>query len=126
MLKLHRERVLLVEQPDAGDMLKMALEDGGLQVHVAHDGDNALTLALAHAPAVVIADIDLPGVNGWELARRLRKVYGAAIRLVALTSLAHPDDRARSAAAGFNVHLVKPLPPGQARDTVRSLLATPA
>ena len=85
MLKLHRERVLVVEQRDGQAMLKMALEHGGLTVHVADDAERALTLALAHAPAVVVADIDLPGMNGLELARRLRKVYGAAIRLVALT-----------------------------------------
>ena len=124
MLKLHRERVLLVEQPDGRNLLKTALQHGGLKVHVAHDCESALTLALAHAPAVVIADIDLPGVNGWELARRLRKVYGAALRLVALTNLPNPEDRARSEAAGFNVHLVKPLQPGQVHDTIRNLLAT--
>jgi CheY-like chemotaxis protein len=77
-------------------MLKMALEHGGLKVHLADDGGRAMTLA----PVVVIADIDLPGMNGWELARRLRKVYGSAIRLLALTSLGNPEDRARSAAAG--------------------------
>ena len=123
MLKLHREPVLLVEQPDGRHLLKTALEHGGWNVHVATDGDSALTLALAHAPAVVIADIDLPAMNGWELARRLRNVYGPAIGLVALTSLANPEDRARSAAAGFNVHLVKPLQPGQILDTLRDLLA---
>jgi CheY-like chemotaxis protein len=123
MLKLHRERVLLVEQPDGRDMLAMALEHGGLKVHLANDGDSALTLALAHAPAVVVADIDLPRMDGWDLARRLRKVYGAAIRLVALTSLDNPDDRARSMAAGFNAYLVKPIHPAQVQDTIRRLLA---
>ena len=123
MLKLHRERVLVVEQRDGQAMLKMALEHGGLKVHLADDAERALTLALAHAPAVVVADIDLPGMNGLELARRLRKVYGAAIRLVALTCLDNPEDRARSAAAGFNVHLVKPVDPGQVHETIRGLFA---
>ena len=67
MLKLHRESVLLVEQPGERDMLTMALEHGGLKVHLANDGERALTLALAHAPAVVVADIDLPRTDGWDL-----------------------------------------------------------
>jgi CheY-like chemotaxis protein len=123
MLKLHRERVLLVEQADGRDMLTTALEQGGLKVHLANDGESALTLALAHAPAVIIADIDLPQMDGWDLARRLRKVYGPAIRLVAMTSLDNPDDRARSMEAGFNAYLVKPILPAQVQDTIRRLLA---
>ena len=123
MPELHVERVLLVEAPDGRDMLKLALEDVGFEVDVADDGERALAIAATRAPAVVIVDILLPGMDGWEVARRLRDVYGAAIRLVALTSLGDPEDRARSAAAGFDVHLVKPVQPGQVHDTIRQLLA---
>lgn len=123
MSELYAERVLLVEQPDGRDMLKVALEHVGFEVDLANDGESALTIAAARAPAVVIVDIVLPGMDGWELAQRLRDVYGAAIRLVALTSLGDPEDRAQSAAAGFDVHLVKPVQPGKLRDTIRHLLA---
>jgi CheY-like chemotaxis protein len=123
MPELHVERVLLVEQPDGRDMLKMSLEHVGFEVDLANDGESALTIAAARAPAVVIVDIVLPGMDGWELAQRLRDVYGAAIRLVALTSLGDPEDRAQSAAAGFDVHLVKPVQPGEVHDTIRHLLA---
>ena len=123
MPELHAERVLLVEQPDGRDMLKVALEHVGFEVDFANDGESALTIAAARAPAVIIVDIVLPGMDGWELAQRLRDVYGAAIRLVALTSLGDPEDRAKSAAAGFDVHLVKPVQPGKVRDTIRHLLA---
>ncbi len=123
MPELHAERVLLVEQPDGRDMLKLALEHVGFDVDLANDGESALTIVAARAPAVVIVDILLPGMDGWELAQRLRDVYGAAIRLVALTSLGDPEDRAQSAAAGFDVHLVKPVQPGKVRDTIRHLLA---
>ena len=123
MSELYAERVLLVEQPDGRDMLKVALEHVGFEVDLANDGESALTIAAARAPAVVIVDILLPGMDGWELAQRLRDVYGAAIRLVALTSLGDPEDRAQSAAAGFDVHLVKPVQPGEVHDTIRHLLA---
>ena len=82
-----------------------------------------MTSAAARVPAVVITDIVLPGMDGWELAERLRDVYGAGIRLIALTCLGDPEDRAHSAAAGFDVHMVKPVRPGKVHDTIRSLLA---
>lgn len=123
MTDLDVGRVLLVEQPDGRDMLKWALEESGFEVDLASDGESALSIAAARAPAVVIADIVLPGMDGWELAHRLRRAYGATMRLVALTTLGDPEDRAHSAMAGFNVHLVKPLRPGKVRDTIRNLLA---
>jgi DNA-binding response OmpR family regulator len=123
MPDLHVGRVLLVEQPDGRDMLKWALEEDGFEVDLAHDGDTALSIAAVRAPAVVIADIILPGMDGWELAHRLRVNYGAAMRLVALTTLGEPEDRAHSAAAGFNVHLVKPVRPWKVHDTILNLLA---
>ena len=122
MPELHVGRVLLVEQPNGRDMLKWALEESGFEVDLANDGDSALSIAAARAPAVVIADIILPGMDGWELAQRLRCIYGGAMRLVALTTLGDPEDRAHSAAAGFNVHLVKPMRPGKVHDTILNLL----
>jgi DNA-binding response OmpR family regulator len=83
--------------------------DAGLKIHLADDEERAMTLALAFAPAVVICDIDLPGANGSNLACRLRRVYGAAIWLVAQTHLGNPEERARSASAGFDKHLLKPI-----------------
>jgi len=123
MPELHVGRVLLVEQPNGRDMLKWALEESGFEVDLANDGESALSIAAARAPAVVIADIILPGMDGWELAQRLRCIYGAAMRLVALTTLGEPEDRAHSATAGFNVHLVKPMRPGKVHDTILNLLA---
>ena len=123
MLDIQAGGVLLVEPLDGRDLLKWALEENGFEVDVASDGESALAMAETRAPAVVVADIILPGMDGWELACRLRRAHGAAMRLVALTSLADPEDRARSAAAGFNVHLVKPIRPGKVKDAIRHLLA---
>lgn len=123
MSEPHGERVLLVGQPDGRDMLKMALEHVGFEVDLASDGESALAIAAERPPALVISDIILPGMDGWDLAHRLRRRHGAAMRLVALTSLDDPEHRANSATAGFNVHLVKPVKPEKVRDTIRYLLA---
>lgn len=122
MSELHVGRVLLVEQPDGRDILKLVLEHAGFAVDLANDGESGLRLAAARAPAVVVVDVVLPRMDGWELAQRLRKMYGAAIRLIALTNLGEAEDRAQRVPACFDVHLVKPAQPGTVRDTIWHLL----
>jgi CheY-like chemotaxis protein len=122
MPELHPDRILLVEMPDGRDMLKRALEHVGFEVDIADTGEEGLVIAAARTPAVVISDIDLPIMNGWQLAEALRARYGRRMRLVALTSRDERADRQRSEAAGFDVHLVKPTPPGLVHDTIRQLL----
>jgi DNA-binding response OmpR family regulator len=123
MRDVNVERVLLVEQPNGRDMLKLGLESAGFETDVADDAETALSTATAHAPAVVIIEINLPTMDGWELARRLRTLFGSRIRLIALTSRGSPEDYARSIAAGFDVHLVKPVPQSTVEQTIRALLA---
>jgi DNA-binding response OmpR family regulator len=123
MRDVNVERVLLVEQPNGRDMLKLGLEAAGFETDVADDAETALRTATAHAPAVVIIEINLPRMDGWELARRLRQVFGSRIRLIALTSRGDPEDYAQSTAAGFDVHLVKPVPQSTVEQTIRALLA---
>jgi CheY-like chemotaxis protein len=122
MPELHCERVLLVERPNGRDMLKRALEHVGFDVDVADTGEQALLIVAARRPAVVISDIDLPIMNGWQLAEALRARFGRRIRLVALTSRDERADRQRSEAAGFDVHLVKPAAPELVHSTIRDLL----
>jgi CheY-like chemotaxis protein len=101
--------ILVVEDhEDSRLVLKLWLEIVGYSVETAPDGPSALAVAEARPPAVAIIDISLPGLTGWDVARRLRATYGRRIGLIALTSLETPADRARSAQAGFDVHLVKP------------------
>jgi CheY-like chemotaxis protein len=101
--------ILVVEDhEDSRLILKLWLEIVGHEVETAPDGPSALAVAQAHPPAVAIIDISLPGLTGWDVARHLREAYGRQIGLIALTSLQTPADRARSAQAGFDVHLVKP------------------
>jgi DNA-binding response OmpR family regulator len=104
-------------------MLKLALEHAGFEVDIADDAERALEMTEARRPAVIIADIILPRMNGWELAKRLRRRYGVELRLVALTSLGEPEDLARSAEAGFDQHLVKPVQPTILQAAIRQLLA---
>ncbi|MDB5874911.1 MAG: hybrid sensor histidine kinase/response regulator [Ramlibacter sp.] len=103
-------RVLVVDDnADAGDTLADMLRFMGAQARVARDGPEAITLAQSFAPDLILLDIGLPGMDGYEAARRLRELPGLQMRLVALTGYGSAQDRARSKAAGFDAHLVKPV-----------------
>ena len=120
---LHRpRRVLVVEDnPDGAQTLREALALLGHEVAVAHDGPAALVVARSFGPDVVLCDIGLPGMDGYEVARRLR-VEGIAPQamLIAVTGYALPEDRRRALAAGFTHHLAKPPP----LDALEKLLGT--
>jgi two-component system CheB/CheR fusion protein len=82
----------------------------GHEVRLAHDGPEALRVAEAFEPEVVLLDIGLPGMDGYEVARRLRATApGAGALLIALTGWGQQEDHRRSQAAGFDHHLVKPV-----------------
>ena len=104
--------VLVVEDnADARDTLRRLLELGGHRVCVAGDGEAALELLRSERAEVALIDIGLPGMDGYELARRIRSEIDREHKLVlaAVTGYGLPEDRRRSAAAGFDAHLIKPL-----------------
>jgi two-component system, chemotaxis family, CheB/CheR fusion protein len=104
-----RQRVLVIEDNvDAAEMLREGLEMSDHDVAVAHDGDEGLAKALAFEPEIVICDIGLPGLNGYEVARRIRAGGSCSPTLIALTGYALPDDREKALEAGFHHHLAKP------------------
>ncbi len=105
--------VLVVDDNrDAADSLADLLRLAGHEVCVAYDGPAALDLARVRPPDVVLMDIGMPGMDGLEVARRLRQELGLMqTLLVALTGCAGDSDRLRSQEAGFNAHLVKPAQP---------------
>jgi PAS domain S-box-containing protein len=107
----HPSRVLLVEDnPDAAESLMMILELLGHHVRVVHDGRAALEAARANLPDIMLIDIGLPGMNGYELAQAIRREATLArIILVALTGYGRPEDKAQALSAGFDYHLVKPV-----------------
>jgi PAS domain S-box-containing protein len=102
-------RVLVVEDnEDAREMLRNLLHILGHEVHEACDGASGIEEARRVRPDAALIDIGLPGIDGYEVARRIRaEVPGA--RLVAVTGYGQPEDRERALAAGFDVHLVKPV-----------------
>jgi PAS domain S-box-containing protein len=107
-----RRRVLIVEDnDDAREMLRHLLEQTGHEVHEAADGLVGLDRALALRPDVVVIDIGLPGLDGYEVARRVRAAGHADVLLVAVTGYGQSGDRQRSGEAGFDAHLTKPLDP---------------
>jgi signal transduction histidine kinase/CheY-like chemotaxis protein len=120
---LPRRRVLVVDDNiDAAQTLAMLLKLQGQEIQVAYDGLSALQVAESFHPEVVLLDIGLPRMDGYEVARRLREQVGAdRVLLAALTGYGQDEDRRRSTAAGFNVHLVKPVSP----EALCLLLATP-
>jgi two-component system CheB/CheR fusion protein len=116
--------ILVVEDhEDSRLVLKLWLEIVGHEVQTAPDGPTALAVAETRPPAVAIIDISLPGLTGWDVARRLRETYGQRIGLIALTSLQTPADRVRSAQAGFDLHLVKPATGRDLSRAIQSLSA---
>lgn len=106
-----KSRILIVDDNrDAADSMGMLLELLGNEVYVAYDGEQAMCAAAVHRPDVVFLDIGLPRMNGYEVARSIRKQpWGSEIKLVALTGWGQQEDRQRAQEAGFDRHLVKPL-----------------
>jgi CheY-like chemotaxis protein len=97
----------------------MLLEEMGHSVLVVNDGADALRVATQMRPDIVLLDIGLPGIDGYELARRLREAPETqAAQLVAVTGYGQQKDRERSLAAGFDMHLVKPVDPLQLREVL--------
>jgi signal transduction histidine kinase/DNA-binding response OmpR family regulator len=103
-------RILVVEDNmDVADSTALLLQQIGSQVRIAHDGLAALAAAQAFEPEIVLLDIGLPGMDGYEVARRLRQQSGPKkLTLVALSGYGQEEDRRQSAQAGFDLHLVKP------------------
>jgi CheY-like chemotaxis protein/signal transduction histidine kinase len=112
-------RVLVVEDSsDARESLRLVLQLWGHKVETAEDGVRALQVARAGSPEVALVDIGLPGLDGCEVARQLRAVFGQNILLVAVTGYGEPHDRSRALEAGFDAYLVKPVAPHLLRETL--------
>ena len=106
-------RVLVVDDNvDAADILSEFLKLAGYQTRVAYDGRSAVEMAEMLEPAVVLLDLGLPHLNGFEVARRLRSLpWGGSACLIALTGWGQEEDLRRSREAGFDEHLTKPVDP---------------
>jgi CheY-like chemotaxis protein/two-component sensor histidine kinase len=106
-------RILVVDDnEDSAESLTILLSLAGHKTHTAHDGLEAFEAAETFKPDVILLDIGLPKLNGYEVAHKIReKPWGQAMVLVALTGWGQDEDRRRSREAGFNHHLTKPVDP---------------
>jgi len=117
-------RILVVDDSrDGADMLSMLLRDDGHDLQVAYDGESALTVAEVFRPEVVLLDIGLPMMNGYEVCRHMRaRTWAKGLVVIALTGWGAEEDRRRGQHAGIDHYMVKPVAPA----ALRQILATPA
>jgi CheY-like chemotaxis protein len=107
----RRARILIADDNrDAADSLGMLLELAGHDIKVVHSGNAVLASGGTYKPDVVILDIGMPGMSGYDVARSARREpWGRSAYLIALTGWGQATDKERAAAAGFDRHLVKPV-----------------
>jgi PAS domain S-box-containing protein len=102
--------VIVDDQPDLADSITLLIEAFGHEATAAYSGDDALSLVTTQKPDVMIVDIGMPQMTGYDLARRIRNDPALAnVRLIALTGYGREEDRARVLEAGFDLHLTKPV-----------------
>jgi signal transduction histidine kinase/DNA-binding response OmpR family regulator len=113
-------RILVVDDNfDAAESIAMFLMISGNEVKTVPDGPQALACAPVYVPEVVVLDIGLPGMDGYEVAARLRELpQTASALLIALTGYGQENDKNRAKAAGFDAHLIKPTDPGALVDLI--------
>lgn len=116
--------VLVAEDNDANfELVEFLLSELGVEVLRATNGEEALAMAAARAPGLLLLDIQLPRLDGLQLARRLRaESFGRALPIVAVSALAMGGDRERALSAGCDAYLSKPISPGELQDLVREFL----
>jgi CheY-like chemotaxis protein len=123
-VSLATTRVLLVEdEPDAAEFVKRLLEDYGAQVTTAASAPEALQLLAIAVPDILIGDIGLPDMDGYQLIERIRRksvAEGGTIPAVALTAFARSEDRTRALRAGYQAHVAKPVQSAELVATVAS------
>ena len=104
-------RILIVDDNrDAADSLALLVEGQGAEVSVAYEGGGALAMMHVFNPDLVLLDLGMPGMDGYEVARRIRQLpNGQGITLIAVTGWGQDDDRRMGRDAGFDHHLVKPV-----------------
>jgi len=105
-------RVLVVDDDvDSAEMMAMLLRLMGHETFVAHTGEDAVATTTQQQPQVLLLDISLPDITGYEVARRVRAAHGHGVRLIALSGWGEDEDRRRAREAGFDHYLTKPAEP---------------
>lgn len=127
-MTLSPSRILVVDDSrDGADSLSVVLQMMGAETRAVYDGPSALAVIKSFAPGTILLDIGMPGMDGHEVARRIRQDPDfAGIRLIALTGWGTEDERRRTRQSGFDDHWVKPVEPERLRELVRSFTASPS
>lgn len=118
-------RILIADDSrDSAESLALGLRLSGHEVLVAHSGPEAVAIAVHKRPAVIILDIGMPGLSGYEVAKRIRQeAWGSRAMLVALTGWGRDDDKQQARAAGFDHHLTKPIDPRDLESLMSSMIS---
>jgi CheY-like chemotaxis protein len=111
LVEVDKRRILIVEDNiDSGDSLLTLLNAIGYEANLVRDGETAVQAALSFDPDVILMDVGLPGLSGYEAARRIRaRNPHGKVRIAALTGWGQPRDQEKATAAGMDYHLLKPL-----------------
>src|SRR5688500_19680681 len=119
----RRFKILVVDDNhDSALSLAMMLSIMGHDTRTAHDGESAVSTAETFLPDVVLLDIGLPKLNGYEVAQRIREAsWGASMYLIAVTGWGQDEDRQRSSEVGLNLHMVKPVEPSALEKVLATL-----
>ena len=120
-----RKAVILDDEPDARGLLKQLLGDFGMDVIVTMSADEAIAAVERHRPDVLVSDIGMPMVDGYEVIRRVRALSGdrgGQTPAIALTAYARAEDRMRAVRAGFQTHVPKPVEPAELMTMIASLM----
>jgi DNA-binding response OmpR family regulator len=117
-------RVLIADDNvDGAESLAMLVKFSGHEVFVAHTGLDAFQMAAAHRPQIAILDIGMPGMDGYQVAQKVRdQAWGVNMTLIALTGWGQEDDKLRAQRAGFDYHLTKPVDPAALEDLLAATM----
>lgn len=118
-----KRRILIVDDlKDSADSLSILLRTVGHEVETAYDGEEAVAVAERLRPHVILLDLGMPKMNGYETCRRIREqAWGREVFIVALTGWGQKDDLRRTEEAGFDSHMVKPAEPAALKKMLASL-----
>ena len=115
-------RILVADDNvDGAETMRMLLESSGHEVHVAHTGNEALTVAKRIRPEIAVLDIGLPDMSGYDVAQSIRhEAWGKDVTLIAVTGWGQDSDKRRALASGFDHHLTKPIDPAKLNKLAQS------
>ena len=106
--RLERRILVIDDDQDAANATALLIEDMGGESRVAYDGESALAMLQGYQPEVILLDIGMRGLDGYETCQRIRRVLGTRVVLVALTGFGQEQDKEKTTRAGFDAHLTKP------------------